>query len=164
MKMLMVMLALLSSASFGFAAEYDLQIEQQGAELFKITNQDVYIWTQYCFVDVGTTEVHLNLEDGRGEIKFIDTQTRCDVQGVYGKSPLEGGDYTLVLTRADDNWYSIDDKQAAVLTVDCLASAESLETKVIMTDDGGTAFFPDEECSVLGVYTPVVENQEVEND
>lgn len=165
MKIVVGMLLLLVSSSFCLAAEYDLQVEQKGAELFKLSDQDVYVLTQYCFVDVGVTSAHLNIESGSGTISFQnaanDNETHCDVIGVYGKSPLEPGDYTVVVSKSDDDWYSVDGKEAAALTSNCLASAESVEAKMVMAEDGsGTITIGDEECALSGIYSPVVENQE----
>jgi hypothetical protein len=165
MKIVVSMLSLLLlSVPFCLAAEYDLQVEQRGAELFKLTDQDVYVLTRYCFVDVGETGAHLSVENGSGTIKFKhennENETSCEVIGVYGKSPLESGSYTVMITRTDDNWYSVQDKQAAVLTSNCLASAESEQALVVMAEDGsGTISIADEQCEVVGIYTPVVESQ-----
>jgi hypothetical protein len=166
MKIVVNMLALLLlSTSFCWAAEYDLQVEQKGAELFKLTDQDVYVLTQYCFVDVGATGAHLDFVNGSGTITFKNVannnETSCDVIGVYGKSPMAPGSYRVVISRSDDNWYSVADKQAAVLTSNCLASAESIEAGVVMAEDGsGTLTIAEEECAVVGLYAPIAENQE----
>lgn len=165
MKIFVSLLLLLVSSSFCLAAEYDLQVEQKGAELFKLSDQDVYVLTQYCFVDVGIVEAHLNIEDGSGTMRFQnaanDNETLCDVVGVYGKSQLEPGNYNVVISKTDDDWYSVAGKEAAVLTENCLESAESTEAKVVMAEDGGGIItIADEECAVIGIYTPVADNQE----
>ncbi len=141
-----------------FAGEYKMTVIQQGANLFKMSDQDNYIRTSYCLVDVGTSEALLSIQGSSGKIRFSKNETSCDVQTLYGKSSLAANEYRIVVTRADDNWYTIDGKEAALLTGSCLASADETEIRLIVEEDGsGTLRFEDEECSLQGVYTPVAE-------
>ncbi len=156
--MLKLILLVALTATPVFAGEYKITIVQQGANLFKMSDQDTYIWTSYCFVDVGTSEALLSIQGSSGKIRFSNNETSCDVQMLYGKSSLAADEYRIVVTRADDNWYTVDGKEAALLTGSCLASAEGTEIRLIVEEDGtGTLKFEDEECSLEGIYTPVTE-------
>ena len=135
------------------AEEYEINVVQKGGNLFWEAEQELFIQTEYCFVDVGTTQARLQMESESGILIFSE-KSRCAIKGLFGKSELAEGTYTLDVTREDDNWYVIDGKNAALNTENCLAAADgSRATLTIDAAGGGVMSVENEECSIAGIYS-----------
>lgn len=160
MRILPVCLALLLLAANGAAAlEYTLEVNRVGGNLYHAPAEDLYLETQYCFASADPARVGLEVADGtRGTLTFSASGEQCQVSGFYGPTDLEPGEYTLSVTRADDNWYAIDGQDAVLLTAGCLSLVDSTPGNLQVSEDGSkTLSLPEagEECSVTGIYTTI---------
>ena len=139
--------------SVSVAEEYAITVTQVGGNLFWEPEREIYIQTEYCFVDIGTKEVVLNIVDEAGSL-IISDKTSCEIKNIFGKAQLEAGAYTITVSREDDNWYTIDGQEAALNTEGCLGSVENVAAELTVEENGsGTLKLADEECSVKGIYS-----------
>ena len=151
-------LLLLLACATGVAQDYSLSVEQRGANLFKVVGQEIYLQTRYCYVEAGTAEVQLELdEDGGGRIAFKALERSCDVAAAYAKSSLDAREYPVTVSRVDSNWYALDGEAAMLLTDGCLSQVSGAAARLNMTSDGsGMLTIADaEECRVEAIYAPL---------
>ncbi len=140
--------------SYAFAEEYEVQVMRQGGNLFLVAEQDIYIQTEYCFEDVDNTTVLLRTGDNGGELIFSESGRKCDIKMIYGKTQLEAGEYSINVSRDDDNWYGIVGQAAALKTNGCLGQVTDVAATLTMNAEGtGTLAVDDEECTVEKVYS-----------
>lgn len=140
------------------AEEYELRVERSGSNLFYLASENLYIQTEYCFSAQGALDVLLLVDGHAGEMKFITDGSTCRVIGYYGKATLDAGTYPLRISRDDDDWYRIIDKDSALKTSGCLTQVEDVAATMILTEEGsGTLIIPatDEQCAITSVFTRV---------
>lgn len=156
LRVIMMSVFLLIFSSTVWAEEFELDVVRQGANIFAVTAEDLFIQTEYCFESVTSARAVLRFAETESMLIFTDQKSQCDVRMVYGRSQLEPGDYKVSVTRDDENWYGIVGDEAALKTNGCLSLVEDAEAKLIINADGtGTLSIPsaDEECQVEGVYS-----------
>lgn len=168
MRILPVFLALILLSVNGVAAlEYSLEVTRVGGNLYQAQADNLYLQTRYCFASADPAAARLQVADGTGgQLTFVDSGERCEVAAFYGPTELEPGEYRMTLSRADDNWYAIEEQDAALLTSGCLSLVENTPGILSISEEGGkTLSLPDagEECSVRGIYTTVEVSVSEEN-
>ena len=156
--LVMVILVLLIFANPVCAEEYEISVTQVGENLFWEPEQEVFIQTEYCFVDLGSAKVLLQA-NGYSGLLVISEKTRCDVKNFFGKTQLDPGKYSITVTREDENWYAIEGKSAALNTSDCRALIKSAPAELLI-DENATAklTFANETCQVKGIYSKIEVN------
>lgn len=58
-----------------------------------------------------------------GEIVFLDSEGECDVTAVYGRVVQETGNYSVTVSREDDDWYEVWGHDIYAKTLACLSLA-----------------------------------------
>jgi hypothetical protein len=148
-------MGLLLLATGAAAEEFALQVNRVGGDLYVAPAEGLYIETQYCFALADATAARLIFNTDADKLIFTETEETCEVRMIFGKAAMEPGDYLFSVTRVADNWYRIDEQNAALLTEGCLKLVEGAEARVTLTEAGdGTLLLPeaDEECRVVGAY------------
>ncbi|RLB69787.1 MAG: hypothetical protein DRH07_09980 [Deltaproteobacteria bacterium] len=152
----MVFLAILLSTVPLFAVEYQIDVVRQGGNLYWAETEKMYIQTEYCVENSDSAAVTLQMDGDRGDMTFKESGGRCDVKMIYGQTQLEAGEYLIKVSREDDDWYKIVDKQMALNTDGCFSLVDNKEASLQINEDGtGTLSLheADEKCAVKGVYS-----------
>ncbi len=137
-----------------FADNYRVNVTRKSSNIYKVTNEDIYIETKYCYEYVYYADALLKMNDYTGEIIFLDQETKCDVKSVYGSLEIEPGTYDVNVTRINDDWYEVDGTGVFLRTSMCLNLALGEEAILkIYSGRTGKLYFADDECQVEGVYT-----------
>lgn len=150
-----LILGLLLLATGAAAEEFELQLNRMGGDLYAAPAEGLYIETQYCFALADVTAARLIFNTGADKLIFPATEETCEVRMIFGKATMEPGDYLFSVTWAADNWYRIDEQNAALLTAGCLEMVAGAEAQVTLTEAGeGSLLLPevDEECRVIAAY------------
>lgn len=137
------------------AEKVDLQVNRAGSDLYTAPAEGLYIQTQYCFASADAADAQLVFNTAADKLVFAATGESCDVLMIFGKATMKAGDYRFSVTRAADNWYRIEEQNAALLTEGCLTLIEGGEARVTMTEtNDGRLVLPEveEECRVVGAY------------
>lgn len=150
-----LIMGLLLLASAAAAEEFELQLNRMGGDLYAAPAEGLYIETQYCFALADATPARLTFNSAADKLIFPKTEETCEVRMIFGHAEMEAGDYLFSVTWVADNWYRIDEQNAALLTAGCLEMVEGAEARMTMTEAGeGTLQLPEagEECRVVGAY------------
>lgn len=138
------------------AAEIEIDVVRQGADIYEISGRDLFLYSPYCFAGEEQAKVMLTLEGSAAtQMRFSDSDSSCDVVMTYGVTELEEGDYKFTVSRLDEGWYAIDGQDAAFRTSGCYSLVESAVAVVRVNGNGGGRLIlteEDEECDIVGIY------------
>jgi SHS2 domain-containing protein len=153
---LMFFLVILVNVTPLFAVEYQVNVVRQGGNLYWAEKENMFIQTEYCFESSDTATVMLRMDGDSGEITFKLSGHKCAVKMIYGQTQLKAGNYSIKVSREDDNWYRIVAKKIGLKTNGCLSLVDNMQANLQINEDGtGILSLPeaDEECTVDGVYS-----------
>ena len=157
MKLRMILSLLLASTSFGAIADnYEINVTRKGSNLYKVTGENIFIHTRYCYEYVYYEESFLRMNGYSGEIIFTNSGDKCNVKAVYGPSEQEAGNYSVTINREDDDWYEIWGEGIYIKTSACLSLALAEDAVLVLSAEGyGTLYVEDDECAVEGIYSRI---------
>lgn len=137
-----------------YADNYEVSVTRKGSNLYSVDGKDIFIHTRYCYEYAYSESAFLSMRGTSGEIIFLDSGGKCDIKAVYGKSTQEAGNYSVTVSREDDDWYEIFGTDMYIKTNYCLSLALGTEAVLSLRAGGlGTLYIDDEKCIVEGVYT-----------
>lgn len=133
---------------------YRISVTREDSNLYRVLGKDLYIETRYCYEYVYGENSLLKMSGRIGEIVFLDAGEKCDVAGVYGKSEVKAGTYSVTVSHSADGWYEIAQTGGRIRSNLCLSLSLSDRATLRMRENGfGRLYFSNErECSVEGVY------------
>jgi hypothetical protein len=145
----------LSMATSGWAGDYTVNVTRKGPQLYKVTGKDLYVATRSCYEYVYYEDAVLRMSGKTGTIVFLDSGGKCDVKGVYGKTDIAPGDYSISVTHETDDWYSVDGTELLIRTMTCSEYWYSEEV-VLRVGPAGAYVIEDadgNQCYVEGVFS-----------
>ena len=159
LKLLYILLFVLVCLPHTVCAEnYDVYVTKKESNVYKVDNDDVIILTRFCYVNAYSGKGLLKSTGYSGEIVFTDSQEKCFVKGVYGRSNSFHGNYEVQINRETDDWYAIVGKDNYIKTSKCLKMIPNQLSTITLNADGwGNLIFGDGKgCIVEGIYTQLL--------
>lgn len=153
MRALLLCLALLPALVQ--ADDYQVSVSREGRNIYKVVGKEIYIHTRYCYEYVSYEDSLLRMAGTSGKIVFLDSESSCDVKGVYTQLGLDAGNYEVTVSHEDDDWYEVFGTDTYVKTSLCLnlSLADAAILKVRPGGSGTLIFIDDEDtCMVEGIF------------
>ena len=140
-------------APTAWADNYEVSVTRKGSNLYKIDGRDVLIHTRYCYEYAYSEDSFLRMSGYSGEIVFLDAGEKCDVKAVYGVIAQSSGNYSVTVTREEDDWYEVQGQDVWLKTSGCYAYSYGEESVLKVSGyGGGTLYVNDSTCTVEGIY------------
>ncbi len=157
MKIIQILfLLLLIFPSFIGAENYKISVTRKDSNLYKIDGKEMYIKTRYCYEYAYSENAFLKMSGSYGEIIFANSGEKYDVEAVYAAINQSSGEYSVTVTRRDNNWYEIWGKEIYIKTRGCLSLALGKEAVLSISSSGyGTLYIDGYKCSIEGLYSKV---------
>ena len=138
------------------ANDYRVNVTRADSNLYKVDGGDFVINTRYCYEYVFYEDSLLRMAGFSSEIIFLNSGSRCDVKGVYQSVSQSAGNYSVLVSREDDDWYEIWGQGLFIRTNMCLSLALGEDAILSLRPGGyGTLYVSGDECQVEGVYSKV---------
>ena len=84
MRSLVSFLALCFTAP-AFADSYELSVTRVGSDVYKVDEEDVFIYTSGCYRYASNESSSLEMRGYTGEISFTNSGGKCEVEGIYSR-------------------------------------------------------------------------------
>lgn len=141
--------------SYTYAGNYEVSVTRKDSNVYTVSASDIIIITRYCYEYAYSESAILKSSGYGGKLIFLDKGTSCDVKTVYGKEEIPAGNYTVQVSRDNDNWYEIFGKDKFIQTSMCLSLALGEEATLKLNSYGGGKLIFDSgtSCMVEGVYS-----------
>lgn len=153
MKLLCLLLTILLSSGISMADNYEVSVTRKGSNLYKVDGENIFVHTRYCYEYVYYENAILKMNGNYGEIVFIDSGEKCDVSAVYGQSDQPPGNYSVTISRKDNDWYEVWGSDVYIKTSGCLSLALGEEAILKISAGGyGTLIVGGNQCMVEGVF------------
>jgi len=137
------------------AETYRLTVNQEGDNTYNATLEGMIVKTDRCDAHVHSEEVILETHGDGGTLKFPHSGSECDVKGVFQKTKIDAGDFRVVVTRWDENWYWLHHSGLFVRTKQCENRAHRDGSKLTLKEQGtGKISFKKDrgDCTVEALY------------
>ena len=82
-----------------FADSYGFSVTRVGSDIYKVDEEDVFIYASGCYKYVSNESSSLEMLGYTGDISFTDSGGKCEVKTVYGRSDPEIGNYPVTVRR-----------------------------------------------------------------
>jgi len=140
------------------AGTYDLTVTRKDSNLYRVNGKSIIIKTKYCYEYVYSSDAILRTSGRSGKLIFLEEDSSCDVQAVFGAMSLASGKYSITVSREDDNWYRVMGTEAYIQTSLCLSLALGEEALLRVSAGGlGKLHFLDDDdsCDVEAIFQPL---------
>lgn len=136
------------------ADDYRVNVTREGGNLYKVDSGNIVINTRYCYEYVYYEDSLLRMNGYSSEIVFLDSESRCDVKAVYQSVSQQAGNYSVIVSHEDDDWYEIWGQDLYIRTSMCLSLALGEDAVLSLHSGGfGTLYVGGDECQVEGIYS-----------
>jgi hypothetical protein len=152
-----ITLALCTSFAPAYAGNYDVSVTRKGSNVYKGTGSNTIIVTRYCYEYAYSEDAILKSSGYSGKLIFVNNGTSCDVKSVYGKANVAAGNYTVTVSRDNDDWYEIVGQDMFIQTSMCLSLSLGEEATLKLNSNGfGKLIFDSgTSCMVEGIFSRV---------
>jgi len=133
--------------------EYRVTVSRESSNIYRIIGKDIYIMTKYCYEYVYYEEALLRMFGYKGEIVFLESGGKCDVDGVFGAVVLNDGDYKVTITMKETGWYEVEYLDLLIKSSICLRICMFEEVVLRIKNGWGKIIFEDgSSCYIDGIY------------
>lgn len=140
------------------AGTYEISVTRKDSNLYKVDGKSIIIKTKYCYEYVYSSEAILRTSGRSGKLIFLEEDATCDVEAVFGKVTLADGQYSVTVSREEDDWYHVSGTDVYIQTSLCLnlALSEDALLKISIGGTGKLYFLDDEDiCMVEALFEPL---------
>lgn len=136
------------------AQSYDVSVTRKDRNVYKVDGKQLLVRTKYCYVYAYSEEAVLRMRGRTGDLIFIDSRDKCDVEAVYSGSDQQAGKYSVTVSCDDDDWYSVMGGALFIKTSMCLnlALGEEAFLSLGLGGVGRLVFETGDSCTVEGLY------------
>ncbi len=143
-----------SKNSASITNNYQVIVTRKSSNIYKINTTDAFIQTKYCYEYVYSENAFLKMRGRYGDMVFLDSGGKCDVQGIYSKRNKTLGKYIVTVSKESDNLYKVYGQNLYIRTSMCLNMALAEEAILTIGSYGyGSLHIGNDTCTVEGVYS-----------
>ena len=129
-----------------------ITVTRKDKNVYKIDGTDTFAVTKHCHEYVYGETAYLK----PFELMFLDSDSKCDLKGLYVRSQEEPGKYDVTLSNDPiGEWFEIHEIDGYVRAIACTEIAVMNRAVLTIRPGGhGSLYFPDSDrrCTVEGVY------------
>lgn len=153
---LLIMAVLMFMSSSVNAGLYELNVTRKDQNIYQVLGNKTIIQTRYCYEYSYSADAILDTSVGHGQLIFKESGNKCDIKAIFKEADLKQGTYEVVISRDDDNWYSIMGSDNYIKTSLCLSLALGEQAYLSVKAGGyGDISINQDECMVEGIYSKV---------
>lgn len=153
MRRLLTSLVLLLFAGSAVADDYEVSVTRKGSNLYKVDLKQIIVKTRYCYEYVFYENALLRMSGYSGDIIFMDSGGKCDVEADYGTIGQKAGKYIVAIYHEEDDWYRVYGTALFIKTDGCSAISFG-EDAILTLNAAGSGMLKIDgwDCMVDGVY------------